>query len=166
MNSALFGINIVLLVVSIIMAIAAIRAVNIARHSLKETQKTRRDNFLPIVIPRGIGWEGQHVRNNGNIRIENIGRGPAWNIAIDYPSGESRHLAKFLHHEKGSMCDAVLPWPDFAKVPDELLLTLRYNDTFNRLLKVSFRVTKEKGPQEIPVLKYNQKDGFEFMLPD
>jgi len=165
MNSVL-GINVVLLIVNIIMVCAAIRAIYIAKHSLEETQKPRRDNFLPLVIPRSIGWTSTRVSTSGDFKIENIGRGPAWNITIEYPGGEKKEIAKFLHHEKFSDVNVTLPWPDFSKVDNKFMVTMSYNDTFNRCLKVRFKVTKKMIQQEKQILTYNQQDGFEFTLPD
>lgn len=155
-----------LLILNIIMAAVAIGAFFIAKHSLTETQKTRRDSFLPLIVPLGIGWESKTIEKQGELAIINWGRGPAWRITIEYPFGKKNEIIKFLDHGKYNRTNAILPWPDFSKVNSEFMLTIIYNDTFKRCLKVSFRVTVVENNQGKKVLKYDQKDGFELKLPN
>jgi|GEM_PF-4270192 len=154
----------ILLVINIVMAIGAIGALIVAICSLRETQKTRRDSFLPIVIPRSIGWDSGRVANSGNFKIENIGRGPAWNIKVEYPGGRTHDLAKYVHNETHNRIETVLPWPDFNTIHSSLTLTLIYYDTFNRKMKVRFKTVVDEAGVGRKVLRYKQQDGFDLIL--
>jgi hypothetical protein len=147
------------------MTLGTIGAFFIARKSLKETQKTRRDSFMPLVIPRGIGWEGKTISTLGKFVIENCGRGPAWNITVRYPDGQCYNIIPFLHNEKFNIKECYLPWPDYDKCLSPFIVVIIYHDVFHNELRLRFPVTIGlEGSHK--VLKYDQKDGFELLLPE
>lgn len=156
--------DIVFLIINIVIALGAIGALCIAIKSLKETQKTRRDSFMPLVIPRGLGWDGQSIAQGGRINIENCGRGPAWDISLHYPNGQEHKLVSFLHNEKYNQKECNLPWPDFEKSESMLFLEIIYHDVFRNKLKLRFPV-RISSEGNYKILNYDQKDGFELILP-
>jgi hypothetical protein len=155
--------NIFLYVTNGIIAIGTITAILFAVKSLIETQKTRKDSFMPILIPLGIGWASNSIRECGEISIKNCGRGPASDIRVAYSNGEIHNLIKFLDYQEYNKKNCILLWPNFDQIEPDI--TLVYNDIFGRTLKSYFHVTIENEPGGNKVLKYDQSDGIKFHLP-
>ncbi|MBA7526895.1 hypothetical protein ES705_19066 [subsurface metagenome] len=118
----------------------ALFSLKIARKSLRESEKARRDTFLPIVLITGlhsITGEGSHLE--GNIDFKNFGHGTAFNVKAHIPGTEVVDL------ETKGVADGdgrrYLPYglPN-SDILNNSVITVTYNDIFGRNVKTLHEV--------------------------
>lgn len=165
--------SIIMIILTIIIGIAAFVSLYIARKSLKiahrsfrETEKMRRDTFLPIVIANNpISRTTGAYTNKIGIGIKNIGQWQAFEVSISVTG--IKQTAKVIHLMDVNQTKEFEFGLTNAQLYTDLLsepkLIIEYYDVFKRRLETVYKIIQKKTREAekdvyIPKIDLNSYD--------